>query len=73
MRLPFLILTPACVFLGYSVALHNGFLVNYYHLFLAGFDALAAHAAVNILNEYADSLQVFQLLVHSGIMTTQTN
>lgn len=54
MRLPFLVLTPACVFLGASAAfaatrgLHWGDVV----LVLVG--AVAAHISVNTFNEYSD-------------------
>ena len=54
MRLPFLILTPACIFLGYSSAVWSSEGVNGYHLLLALIGGLCAHISVNSLNEYFD-------------------
>ena len=54
MRLPFLILTPACVFLGYACAVWTGADINYLHLLIAFIGATAAHVSVNALNEYYD-------------------
>ena len=54
MRLPFLILTPACVVLGAATAAWTGNEINpgYFILALAG--AVSAHICVNALNEYSD-------------------
>jgi len=54
MRLPFLILAPACVVLGAGTAWWNGgrWSVTYFVLALLG--GLAAHISVNALNEYQD-------------------
>ena len=54
MRLPFLILTPACVFLGLSVAIANQIKVDMYLLALTLLAAVLAHISVNTLNEYSD-------------------
>jgi 1,4-dihydroxy-2-naphthoate octaprenyltransferase len=54
MRVPFLILTPVCVFLGVSTAVMNHGNINLYLLFLALLGALLAHISVNMLNEYFD-------------------
>ena len=54
MRLPFLILTPACVVLGAATAVRSGAQVNLYYLSLAFVGAVAAHISVNALNEYHD-------------------
>ena len=54
MRLPFLILTPACVLLGTATAVWSGSSLNYYYLLLAFIGAVAAHISVNALNEYHD-------------------
>lgn len=54
MRLPFLILTPACVLVGLGAALWEAGSVNALHAALALIGALCAHLSVNILNEYAD-------------------
>ena len=54
MRLPFLILTPACVLLGAATASWSGAEINPYHLVLAFLGAVASHISVNALNEYHD-------------------
>ena len=54
MRLPFLILTPACVLLGAATAAWSGAHLNPYYLALAFVGAVAAHISVNALNEYHD-------------------
>lgn len=57
MRLPFLILTPACVILGLSTAIWTSekvYHVNYYLFVLALIGAFAAHISVNAFNEYFD-------------------
>lgn len=54
MRLPFLILTPACIFLGYSSAVWTSDSVNGYHLLLTLIGGLCAQISVNALNEYFD-------------------
>ncbi len=53
-RLPFLVLTPACVFLGFSVVVANEFEVHLHLLVLTLLGAVLAHVGVNALNEYAD-------------------
>lgn len=54
MRLPFVVLTPACAALGIAAAQwHSGNLSGLYIL-LALLGALAAHISVNALNEYFD-------------------
>jgi 1,4-dihydroxy-2-naphthoate octaprenyltransferase len=54
MRLPFLILTPACVMLGAATAHWSGSPLNFYYLALALIGAVGAHISVNALNEYHD-------------------
>lgn len=54
MRLPFLVLTPACVLLGAATAVVGAGPVLWPNLWLAMIGALAAHIAVNTLNEYQD-------------------
>lgn len=54
MRLPFLILTPACVFLGLSIVISNQIKVDVYLLVLTLLAAVLAHISVNTLNEYSD-------------------
>jgi len=54
MRLPFLLLTPACVLLGVGVAVYDSGAINVFQALLVLVGALAAHIAVNALNEYAD-------------------
>ena len=53
-RIPFLILTPVCVFLGVSTIIANQESVDLYLLALALSGALFAHISVNTLNEYSD-------------------
>jgi len=54
MKPPFLILTPACVFLGLGSALWTSDRINISYLILTLTGALAAHISVNALNEYFD-------------------
>ncbi len=54
MRPPFLILTPACVALGAAVSYRSGLPIDALHLILVLVGAVAAHVAVNVLNEYVD-------------------
>lgn len=54
MRAPFLLLVPVCVGLGWAAAVYDGHGVEPLQLLLAGTGALAAHVAVNTLNEYED-------------------
>lgn len=54
MRLPFLILGPACVFLGMAVAIAANGSINPWHAVLCFVGAVLAHIAVNALNEYED-------------------
>lgn len=56
MRLPFLILTPACVFLGIACAAYlKGFeSISIFYSILILIGALSAHMSVNGLNEYFD-------------------
>lgn len=54
MRLPFLLLTPACVLLGAATAIIGAEAVIWSNLWLALLGSLAAHVAVNTLNEYQD-------------------
>lgn len=54
MRLPFLVLTPVCVSLALAIALQGGAVVDAMRVALVLIAALAAHSAVNLLNEYHD-------------------
>jgi len=54
MRLPFLILTPACVILGLSVAVWTNGPINWFHFVLVLIGAISAHISVNVFNEYFD-------------------
>jgi 1,4-dihydroxy-2-naphthoate polyprenyltransferase len=54
MRPNFLLLTPACVVLGLAVARWRGFAIDWGQFLLVVAGAVAAHIAVNALNEYAD-------------------
>jgi len=54
MRLPFVILTPACVLVGLGTAVWSAEEVNYFYFILALIGAIAAHISVNAFNEYFD-------------------
>jgi 1,4-dihydroxy-2-naphthoate octaprenyltransferase len=54
MRLPFLVLPPACVLLGAGTALWTQGRVNVLDALIAFVGAMAAHVSVNALNEYHD-------------------
>ena len=54
MRLPFLVLTPACVILGVGTAYWQGSNVNWFQILLVFIGALSAHISVNTFNEYLD-------------------
>lgn len=54
MRLPFLVLPPACVLVGVGTALWTRGRINPWYAVLAFIGAVAAHISVNALNEYAD-------------------
>jgi 1,4-dihydroxy-2-naphthoate octaprenyltransferase len=54
MRLPFLILTPACVVLGLGTAVWSSGGVSPVHFVVALVGAVSAHISVNAFNEYFD-------------------
>lgn len=54
MRIPFLVLTPACVLLGLGTAAWTVGSINYFHFSLLLVGALCAHISVNAFNEYFD-------------------
>jgi 1,4-dihydroxy-2-naphthoate octaprenyltransferase len=54
MRVPFLILTPACVVLGLGTALWIKGSVDWFYFALAMIGAVASHISVNAYNEYLD-------------------
>jgi len=54
MRLPFLVLTPACVLLGLGTAVWTEGTVNWFHFILVLIGAISAHISVNAFNEYFD-------------------
>ena len=54
MRLPFLVLTPACVFLATAIAYYQQVDFSTFHLTMALIGALSAHIGVNTINEYQD-------------------
>lgn len=54
MRLPFLLLPPACVLLGVAVAVWTHGQINVLYAVLAFIGALASHISVNAFNEYSD-------------------
>ena len=54
MRVPFLILTPACVLLGIATAVRSGAHINLLHVLLVLIGAVCTHISVNAFNEYDD-------------------
>ncbi|MFZ0531721.1 MAG: prenyltransferase [Anaerolineales bacterium] len=54
MRVPFLILTPACVLLGIATAVRSGVHINPLHVILVLVGAICTHISVNAFNEYDD-------------------
>jgi len=54
MRVPFLVLPPACVALGAGTAVWTAGEIKILHLILAFIGAVAAHISVNAFNEYFD-------------------
>jgi len=61
-RVPFLILTPVCVFLGMSTVVANKADISLLLLLLALSGALLAHISVNTINEYLDFKSGLDLL-----------
>jgi 1,4-dihydroxy-2-naphthoate octaprenyltransferase len=54
MRLPFLALTPICVLLAMAIASYQQVDFSFFYVFISLVGALAAHIAVNTINEYQD-------------------
>jgi len=54
MRLPFLILTPACVLLGVGAGVYRSGRVDLLQVVIVLIGAVTAHISVNALNEYFD-------------------
>ena len=54
MRVPFLILTPACVLVGIGTAVWSSSKVSPLDIFIVLIGAVAAHISVNAFNEYYD-------------------
>ncbi|MBN2060926.1 MAG: prenyltransferase [Deltaproteobacteria bacterium] len=54
MRLPFLILTPACVMLGLGTAVRETGNIDVLYLLLSLIGAISSHVSVNAFNEYFD-------------------
>ena len=54
MRVPFLILTPACVSVGVGTAVWTTGAINVFHIILILVGAICAHISVNAFNEYFD-------------------
>lgn len=54
MRLPFLVLAPACALLGVGTAYRSAGSVSLFHVILAFIGAISAHICVNTFNEYVD-------------------
>jgi len=54
LRLPFVIMAPACAVLGLATAIYTNGKVNGWHFVLALIGAIGTHLSVNIFNEYFD-------------------
>lgn len=54
MRIPFLILTPACVAVGVGTAYWQSNVLNWPNILLVLIGAMTAHISVNVFNEYFD-------------------
>jgi len=54
MRIPFLIVTPACVLVGIGTAAWSSSKVNLFEILLVIIGAICAHISVNAFNEYYD-------------------
>ncbi len=54
MRPRFLLLAIACVFLGLSAAIWEGYAISFWHAFLCFVGGVLAHGSVNAFNEYED-------------------
>lgn len=54
MRVPFLVLAPVSIFLGYATASVSSLLIDQFDLVLVLAGALLAHISVNMFNEYHD-------------------
>ena len=54
MRLPFVILAPACVLVGLGTAYRETGQINWLYFLLALLGAVASHISVNAFNEYFD-------------------
>lgn len=54
MRLPFLILTPACVLLGFAAATWSSGQTDWIQFIIILIGAISAHISVNVFNEYFD-------------------
>jgi 1,4-dihydroxy-2-naphthoate octaprenyltransferase len=54
MRLPFVILAPACALVGLGTAYWTTGQINWFYFSLALIGAIASHISVNVFNEYFD-------------------
>ena len=54
MRVPFLILTPACALLGIATAVRSGVPINAMQVLVVLIGAVCTHISVNAFNEYED-------------------
>lgn len=54
LRIPFVVISPLCAFLGISIAIWNGAEADWLRIALIMVAAIAAHISVNTLNEYWD-------------------
>lgn len=63
-RMPFLVLTPVCILFAYSIAKQTETSPNLADTLMILLGALAAHIAVNLLNEYQDFRSGLDLLTN---------
>ncbi|WP_157735998.1 prenyltransferase [Granulosicoccus antarcticus] len=71
MRVPFLVLAPVSVFLGYATSLVSALRIQYLDLFLVLLGALLAHVSVNLFNEYHDFRRGLDVDANSKTKRTQ--
>jgi len=64
MRVPFLLLTPACVAVGWGTAVWTSHHVDIFQLLIVLIGAVASHISVNAFNEYFDYRSGLDTLTH---------
>jgi 1,4-dihydroxy-2-naphthoate octaprenyltransferase len=64
MRVPFLILAPACVAVGVGTAYRQSHEINYFQILLVLLGAVASHICANAFNEYFDFVSGLDTRTH---------